>query len=747
MTGDGGLDERPGVARRAGTAVAVLLLVGLAATAVRQATRALPGGGGSGELQVHAGADRATAPPALPPAVAGTWEVLPRAELSARADPVAVWTGREVFLWGGRAGERTFSDGSLYDPSNRSWSPIHVGPPQRWQEGVVGLWTGQDVVLLGGERAGVRPVAQAYSPDRGAWRPLSPPPRGPWLWRTAVWTGTHAVVLGTGDSGGAVLRYDPAQDHWERGGSISTMSLSRSSRAAWAGGQMVVSGTVPGSTRLVLQAFDPLGTAWRRGRGAPVAAEWRADVTADPETGGVLLAGPAPADRRRFLAARWLPTGGWQVLPEVPAGLRGRLRPRVFATRGGPLLWPDEAVPPSLYDGAGWRPLPRAPMDKRSGEAVVWTHQGLFVWGGQDGGPDGEPYDSGALYRPAPLAGADADAPGSAEATRVEERAGAWEALPALPALLQQAALFVHRDTPLALVRSRGSDPRGQVWRLAPSGWERAGHLPHGPGDGCTASLGGALVQVGPGPGPQPARWTATRLDLGTERTGGLPEPPLPAGGVVRCAPWGSGLAVVRGAGDGYAAALLDAESGTWSSLPQPPLQGLFMNVLPAGEDSGAPLLGLTDLTVARLEPDGQWSFFPTPRNHFAPFTPAVAWAGDRLLVWGGVLERPVHDGWSWDAGRNRWKQIPPAWFGGAADAMPHVWTGVDWVLWGQRETHAEPVQDAGVYTPATGRWSRLPSGAGRSPVMAAAWHHGVVVLRADGTVQRLVPAESGARG
>jgi len=50
----------------------------------------------------------------------GTWTALPAAPLRGRESPVAVWTGRQMILWGGfRNGTppRGFTDGAGYTPA------------------------------------------------------------------------------------------------------------------------------------------------------------------------------------------------------------------------------------------------------------------------------------------------------------------------------------------------------------------------------------------------------------------------------------------------------------------------------------------------------------------------------------------------------------------------------------------------------------------------------------------------------
>lgn len=742
MGGDGGQEERPGLARRLGTALAILLFIGLAGAGVRQASRLNPlsggpGGGGSsapGSLQVRAAADRDSdsEAPSLPPPAGGQWEVIPRSGLAPRSDPVTVWTGKEVFVWGGWAGEpprRMFNDGALYDPVTRDWSFIRVGPPRGWQEGAVGVWTGAEVLILGGRHSiGQEPLAQTYDPARATWLELPRPPAGRWLWQTAVWTGTVVAVVEEQPHDDAVrtLLFDPAAGAWRIGPQLSAMTTSAASRAAWLDAKMIVSGRVTGQDRLMLQYFEPTGTVWQRGRGAPPSREWLAAMAADEAAGDVILAGPVPGQAPEFLAARWNQREGWRVLPEVPTALRNGRPPRLFATPAGPLLWPEGPTPPSVLVGDVWRPLPRAPRDKNFREAVVWTDHGLFAWGGHTD----QHSAGGALYRIPALSAASATPPPSGP-----RWAGTWRAMPGLPEGLQQPLLFAHPGGLAAVART----PAGEwaAWRLTGSAWEPAGVAGRHQ-DACVTHVGLDVYVLGRDFDAD--AWRAGVLNVLDGAGRALPPPPVPVGGMVACAAWGNRVAVVSLSGEGGAGAVFDPGTARWTALPSLPPAGLLTGLVAAGSDDVAPLLLLTDLTVARLDPGGEWHLSSTPRNAFAASGPAVAWAGDRLLVWGGTAMRGLHGGWAWDAGRMVWGQIPEASIAGTGDLQPHAWSGRRWVVWGQARPGA---QSAAAYEPVTRQWHLLPPSPSPSIAIAAVWDVDLVVLRADGTVERFDPAGS----
>lgn len=132
---------------------------------------------------------------------------------AARSTGACVWTGREVFLWGGFGGgtEPERGDGARYDPTTDTWTALSTtgAPPARAD--LVPVWTGREVFVWGGlyvDRSVMPSIVQRlnsgalYDPMRDAWRTVetlgAPSPRNGYA---AVWTGHEIVVWG----GSAVL--------------------------------------------------------------------------------------------------------------------------------------------------------------------------------------------------------------------------------------------------------------------------------------------------------------------------------------------------------------------------------------------------------------------------------------------------------------------------------------------------------------------------------------------------------------
>lgn len=200
---------------------------------------------------------------------------------SARLSHSAVWTGSVMIVWGGYEVVANIAtpveDGGIYDPANDTWTAI----PPGWNIGVgvnryghVAVWTGSEMIVWGGRNA-VQSLSDgaAYNPATGQWRVLTSAPIGHrWLHR-AVWTGTEMVIWGgvekpaTGPDtplfDGAM--YDPASDVWTTTiipFSGSPNVAAREGAVVWANGKLVVWGADNNSTTPAGGIWDPTTGSW-----------------------------------------------------------------------------------------------------------------------------------------------------------------------------------------------------------------------------------------------------------------------------------------------------------------------------------------------------------------------------------------------------------------------------------------------------------------------------------------------------
>ncbi len=262
-------------------------------------------GGATGAPEGHPCADGAAYNPAT-----RSWRVLPGAPLRGRLDATAVWTGTEMIVWGGTLGvSNTFLEvatgGAAYNPTTNTWRRIAASPlPAR--TGAIAVWTGNAMIVLGGQAALVpnafppastngadshyRIDGAAYDPGTNRWQMLPnavSPARHPLTWDTAVqagpdrllawtqWSVTTSGGPGTSQTvGGADLfRLDESTRHWT---AVTTAAgaLPSINEAIWTGSRVIVRsvpyncGTCPGPyTPEIIALYDPDTNSWRRRNG------------------------------------------------------------------------------------------------------------------------------------------------------------------------------------------------------------------------------------------------------------------------------------------------------------------------------------------------------------------------------------------------------------------------------------------------------------------------------------------------
>ncbi len=366
----------------------------------------------------------------------GRWSRLPAAPIPDRNDPVGVWTGRELLVWGGQSGPHDLvvhGDGAAYDPARGVWQELPPAPLTP-RTGAAAAWTGRELIIWGGyDHLGDNPGAfrvagdgAAYDPARGAWRRLPPAPLSARADATAVWTGREVLVVGgipavrtdrdRGFTDGAA--YDPARDTWRRlapspqpRGSLMAQHL------AWTGARLLVwsdwrqtlrseSVTLTNGERgtevesrdgVDVWAYDPTADRWAVLPAAPGQPDlggavlvWTGEevlsVTGRPYQGPVLDRDPGA----RYDPAR----NGWRRLADGPldtAGLGAGLwtGAALLVWNGTSMRSGDPATDYGPGDGAAWDPaadrwvrLPRSPLGGADGAVAVWTGRAALVWGG-----------------------------------------------------------------------------------------------------------------------------------------------------------------------------------------------------------------------------------------------------------------------------------------------------------------------------------------------------------------------------
>ena len=111
-----------------------------------------------------------------------------------------MWTGSEMIVWGGwNAGPTYFNTGCRYDPIMDSWVPTSTGanvPAGRW--GHTAVWTGKEMIVWGGQGTSYFDTGGRYDPQVDSWQPTSTGANVPAARydHTAVLAGTQMIVWG-----------------------------------------------------------------------------------------------------------------------------------------------------------------------------------------------------------------------------------------------------------------------------------------------------------------------------------------------------------------------------------------------------------------------------------------------------------------------------------------------------------------------------------------------------------------------
>ncbi len=180
---------------------------------------------------------------------------------------MAVWTGREMIIWGGRSGGIELSDGAAYLPATDRWVPIAGLTAPRTR--VSAVFTGTSLVLAGARGPD---DAWRWDPSLGAWvqathgATRSAEPRRRY---STVWSGDELVVWGGIDASGAALsdgwRFSPARRRARPLGATGSPIARSEHSAVWAGGEMLVFGGrgADGVALSALSSYVPATDAWR----------------------------------------------------------------------------------------------------------------------------------------------------------------------------------------------------------------------------------------------------------------------------------------------------------------------------------------------------------------------------------------------------------------------------------------------------------------------------------------------------
>jgi N-acetylneuraminic acid mutarotase len=324
---------------------------------------------------------------------------------TARDWHTAVWTGSEMIVWGGDAGDRlstgardsaqapppthksdhgilgstpiptptptatpipSHGTGATYDPSTDNWTPTSTSNAPSARVSHTAVWTGSEMIVWGGFDGIVHlKTGGRYNPATNSWTLTSmtnvPETRSV---HTAVWSGSEMIVWG-GFNGFNLLNngggYNASTDTWRTIGTSNVPTARAGHTAIWTGSEMIVWGGQGDN-------FQFLNTG---GKYNPSTDTWAATTTNN-----------APSGRDTHTAI-W--TGSEMM---VWGGRNGIFSYENTGGRYNPIT--DVWLPTSIANA------PSA----RAGHTAVWTGREMIVWAGGDESNTFLFFETGGRYDP-----------------------------------------------------------------------------------------------------------------------------------------------------------------------------------------------------------------------------------------------------------------------------------------------------------------------------------------------------------
>jgi len=215
-----------------------------------------------------------------------TWTPISGNVAQARTNHVGVWTGVEMVVWGGEGATGSLlADGARYFLATDTWAPI-AASPLAGRHLATSVWTGTEMIVWGGAATGgVTNTGGRYNPASNSWTltTTTGAPTGR-TYHTAVWTGSQMIVWGGGSAGAGLnsgSRYTPATNTWTATATTAGVPSARTRHVAvWTGSRMLIwSGWNGTSFFNNGSRYDPVANTWSAmtSTGAPGA---RVDATA-----------------------------------------------------------------------------------------------------------------------------------------------------------------------------------------------------------------------------------------------------------------------------------------------------------------------------------------------------------------------------------------------------------------------------------------------------------------------------------
>lgn len=194
------------------------------------------------------------------------WRRLPNGPLGVREGYASVWTGKELLIFGGHAGDGIATPtAAAVNPQTGSWQRLPTLDAVKGLAVANGaVWDGREAFVSGDLYHHDRfagPILLAFSPETDKVReidlakaPIAPNQRS--QLDPVGWSGTEVVFwTGAVSSSSLVVRYNPASGRWKK---ASAAPCTGSTQIAW-----IRNGVVAGCGTSGVQIYSPRTDSWR----------------------------------------------------------------------------------------------------------------------------------------------------------------------------------------------------------------------------------------------------------------------------------------------------------------------------------------------------------------------------------------------------------------------------------------------------------------------------------------------------
>lgn len=180
-----------------------------------------------------------------------TWTALPTTGTvnapMARSGHAAVFTGKDMLIWGGESGSGPLNTGGKFNFGAGVWENMATTNQPAARKDFAYVWTGELFIVWGGE--GTTGLALndggIYNAETDTWLTFSQSGEIPSARKgaKAVWTGTHMIMWSPGPFGySEAYAFDPYTQVWKRLRGDSTLTARNDFALAWTGSELLTWG-------------------------------------------------------------------------------------------------------------------------------------------------------------------------------------------------------------------------------------------------------------------------------------------------------------------------------------------------------------------------------------------------------------------------------------------------------------------------------------------------------------------------